>query len=164
MFPTLQSPPFEAITCPTPGVTLVLLAGELDVASAATLMETVDRELAPASSEVVFDLAALEFLDVAGARALVRAVDRVRGAGGFAAVVSPSPPVERVLRLLGVDAHLGLDEPPEIAGELVGVHGGGAHPGPGRASSVKLYWDTTGLAASSGGSSVDSRVALTSSR
>lgn len=112
MSPTLESSPFEAVTCPTPGVTLVLLAGELDVASAATLMETVDRQLGLAPSEVVFDLAALEFLDVAGARALVRAVDRVRWAGAVAAVVSPSPPVERVLRLLGVGAHLGLDAPP----------------------------------------------------
>lgn len=105
---TLESAPFEVIVCATPGVTLVLLAGDLDIASAPKLIDAVERELGHATTDLVFDLAALEFIDVAGARALVRAVDRVRWAGGLAAVVSPTRPVERVIRLLGVDAHLGL--------------------------------------------------------
>ncbi len=109
MSQALESAPFEAVVCPTPGVTFVLLAGELDIASAPKLVESVEQELGHAAADVVFDLAALEFVDVAGARALVRAVDRVRWAGGSAAVISPSRPVERVVRLLGVDAHLGLD-------------------------------------------------------
>ncbi len=112
---TLDSAPFEAIVCPTPGVTFVLLAGDLDIASAPTLIEAVEQELGDTATDVVFDLAALEFVDVAGARALVRAVDRVRWAGGLAAAISPSRPIQRVLRLLGVDAHLGLDSRPGAA-------------------------------------------------
>ncbi len=105
---TLESPSFEVSLYATPDVTFVLLAGDLDVASAPRLIDTVERELG-SPNEVVFDLASLEFLDVAGARALVRAVDRVRSTGSLAVVVSPSRPVDRILRLLGVDAHLGVE-------------------------------------------------------
>ncbi len=57
----LRSTPFEAIVCPAPGVTFVLLAGDLDLLSEPKLTDAVEQDLGDAAAEVVFDLAASSF-------------------------------------------------------------------------------------------------------
>ena len=71
-------------------------------------MAILDGGLPCATPDVLLDLAGLRFVDVAGARALMRAVARTSGTGRTPIVVSPRRPVERVLRLLGVAETLGL--------------------------------------------------------
>jgi anti-sigma B factor antagonist len=80
------------------GHLVVTLLGELDVvdatAVAAALMTAADRE-----PRIVVDLASLEFIDVSGMAALVRARKHARRAGGDLLLAAPRP---RLLRLLSV--------------------------------------------------------------
>ncbi len=100
---------FQTSMSSTSTISVLGLRGELDFAAAPFLLAIVDRELPRAAPEVIFDLDGLAFVDVAGARALLRAVARTREAGRTPAVVSPTRPVERLLRLLGVAEMLDLD-------------------------------------------------------
>ncbi len=109
-----ESMPFEARVYSKSGVCFLKLRGELDFAAAPSLMAVLDRELPRAAPEVVFDLAGVTFVDVAGARALMRAVDRATSVGGTPWVVATPPPVQRVLGLLGIAEHLRLGfRPPD---------------------------------------------------
>jgi anti-sigma B factor antagonist len=77
---------------------VVTLLGELDVVDAvavtAALMAAADRE-----PRIVVDLAGLEFIDVSGMAALVRARKHARTAGGDLLLAAPRP---RLLRLLSI--------------------------------------------------------------
>lgn len=108
MSDTSQPMPFETSVSSASATTLLRLAGELDLATVPTFVAILDQGLPDAAPHVVFDLAGLHFVDVAGARALTRAVARTRSTGRTAIVVSPTRPVERVLCLLGVAGELGL--------------------------------------------------------
>ena len=108
MSETHESMFFDARVCSIPGCTFIALRGELDLASAPNLAEVVDRSLRQADGMVVFDLASLSFVDLAGTRSLVDAVTRARSTGRMAITLGPSRPVERVLRLLDVADELGL--------------------------------------------------------
>ncbi len=94
--------------CATPSTTFIRLRGELDVTTGPLLTAFLDRELRRAKRVVVFDLSALDFIDVAGARALARAVTLARQSGRTVATVSPRRPVERVLRLIGFAEEVAL--------------------------------------------------------
>ena len=80
------------------GHVVVTLLGELDVVDAAAvtaaLMAAADRE-----PRIVVDLAGLEFIDVSGVAALMRARKHARGAGGDLLLAAPRP---RLLRLLSI--------------------------------------------------------------
>ena len=80
------------------GHLVVTLLGELDVADAtavaAALMTAADRE-----PRIVVDLASLEFIDVSGMAALLRARKHARRAGGDLLLAAPRP---RLLRLLSI--------------------------------------------------------------
>jgi len=77
---------------------VVTLLGEFDVVDAAAvtaaLMAAADRE-----PRIVVDLAGLEFIDVSGMAALVRARKHARAAGGDLLLAAPRP---RLLRLLSI--------------------------------------------------------------
>lgn len=105
---TRESMFFDAALSSAPDCTFITLRGELDLASAPILAEVVDRSLPHADGMVVFDLASLDFVDLAGTRSLVHAVTRARSTGRMAIALCPSRPVERVLRLLDVADELGL--------------------------------------------------------
>lgn len=82
------------------GHLVVALLGELDVADAAAvaaaLMAAADRE-----PWIVLDLASLEFIDVSGMAALVRARKHARGAGGDLLLAAAR---SQVMRLLSIPA------------------------------------------------------------
>jgi anti-sigma B factor antagonist len=77
------------------------LAGELDISTADVLQGILDQEPA---HELTLDAAGLDFLDSSGMRVLLSAVVR----GRSVTVRSPSPRVERTLRMAGVDRLPGL--------------------------------------------------------
>jgi len=54
-------------------------------------------------SRVIFDLAAVPFVDSAGLGALIGAIRRIRESDGDAVVCSARPSVGRVLELVGLD-------------------------------------------------------------
>jgi anti-sigma B factor antagonist len=91
------------------GVAIVAVAGEVDLATVGELRSTLDWVMAPPRAEVVVDLAAVEFIDASGLGALVGAAAAAARAGVRFRLQAPSPPVERVLELAGINDGLVAD-------------------------------------------------------
>jgi anti-sigma B factor antagonist len=81
------------------GCTVVMVGGELDVATAPLLRAHLDSLVADGRVRLVLDLAGLEFLDASGVGVLARAMGRVRVRNGWMRLVHVSPRVRRVLRI-----------------------------------------------------------------
>jgi len=79
---------------------IVAVAGELDIAAAPHLRDRLQVVTGP-GEDVVVDVQALTFIDVAGSRALAAAAEQQRRRGGSLAVAGATPAVQRVLNLLG---------------------------------------------------------------
>jgi anti-sigma B factor antagonist len=99
---------FAISTSEQGGRTVVLVQGELDLATAPQLEEVVTERLA-AGDEVVLDLRELAFMDSTGLRVLVRAHASVADERRFL-VVRPPPggPIAKILSIAGVDSQLDL--------------------------------------------------------
>jgi anti-anti-sigma factor len=87
----------------TGAAVVVRLAGELDTETSARFLEALERTLAAGEAQQLeLDLSGLTFLDVAGARALVRVHDEVTSVGGRVRVAGLDEdrlPAARVLDL-----------------------------------------------------------------
>ena len=99
------------------------VAGELDMASEATLRSALEEILA-SDGPVELDMAAVTFLDSTGTRAVIDAAVALHDRGGLT-VASPSPSVVRVFELFGL-----LPENPAIPLN-VRWDGSRPHGGPG---------------------------------
>ena len=86
--------------CAAPPECLVAVAGELDLASAPALDDTL-RRLDPGCEVVTLDLRALTFMDVAGLHAVVNARSLARATGRRLQTLPPCGEVARVLELTG---------------------------------------------------------------
>ena len=85
------------------GERLFSLAGRLDAASAPALQAALEEALADGETRLLVELSAIEFLDSTGLGILVGGLKAARKAGGDLRLVSPSPPVARLLRLTTLD-------------------------------------------------------------
>jgi anti-anti-sigma factor len=104
---------FSISTSDRDGRAIVLVRGELDLATAPDLEEVVSERM-DAGQEVVLDLRELEFMDSSGLRVLVVAHARAADGGPRFAVVRPpeGSAVAKILSIAGVDQELELlDEP-----------------------------------------------------
>lgn len=99
---------FEVIVDRHPDVLVVALAGELDLAAASAVTGLVAGELSHLDRDVIFDLAALDFIDMAGTRLFAAAVDVVTRSGFRCSAVSASPLAHRVIEFSGLVDRLGL--------------------------------------------------------
>lgn len=101
------------------GITMYL-AGELDSATSAELIERFEALIADElSGEVVVDLSALTFIDSAGLRAII-VIERIAGERGLDLVMrAPAGPVADLIQLTGIGEHVTLaprlDDPPSTA-------------------------------------------------
>lgn len=84
------------------GHTVVAAYGELDVASAPQLRDTVLELCAVAAPRIVIDLSGLQFLDSVGLGVLVGFHKRVRSVDGVFAVVSGNRRIRPVFELTGL--------------------------------------------------------------
>jgi anti-sigma B factor antagonist len=82
--------------------TLVVLRGDLDLATAPELRECL-VEVIDESARIVVDLEAVDFLDSAGLGILVGGLKRARSRGGELELVSSSREVLKPLELTGLD-------------------------------------------------------------
>ena len=102
---------FSISTSDRDGRAVVVIRGELDLATAPDL-EAVVTELLDEGQDVVVDLRELAFMDSTGLRVLVAAHARVERADGGPTfvVVRPLPgaPIQRILAIAGVDSVLDL--------------------------------------------------------
>lgn len=78
------------------------LSGEIDVSNAPSLASAL-RITAGGRAAVLLDLDALEFIDVAGMRAIQRIARELSSRGGELIVVSPRPLVNRMIAIMGMD-------------------------------------------------------------
>lgn len=92
-------PPFTAMTRLEGNTAIVILHGELDIASIAVLLESLVG-IAFMVDELVLDFAELSFIDACGLRTIASTVQQVMTYGGSARIRSPSPRIERLLELV----------------------------------------------------------------
>lgn len=99
---------FRISTCVAGCVATLYVAGELDAATAPDLDEQVRRLEAehPSVTDIVVDLAGLDFIDSAGLSVLVAGHTRLRDRGASLCVTRPSPAARRVFAISGLDAVL----------------------------------------------------------
>jgi anti-anti-sigma factor len=98
----LPHPPSVEVRRPEPGVALIVLEGEQDLASAGVLEQTLENALADCSHLIV-DLSATGFIDSSTIRILVSAKKHADNADrAFNIVLGTAPIVERALEISNV--------------------------------------------------------------
>ncbi len=95
--------------------TLVSFSGELDIASAGDMRQSLERSDVASASTVQVDLAEVTFLDTTGLGVLVAACKRVRGTSGIFFVTCGEGIARRVLEVSGLLDYL------QVAGPWVAV-------------------------------------------
>jgi len=109
---TDDAPSLRVSTQAEGAVTVLRLAGELDLSTSRQLDQRVQTVLRRESGvrRLVVDIGGLEFLDVAGLTALLDASDRIHAAGGTLALRRPRPMVLRMLSLLKLDDRVEIED------------------------------------------------------
>ncbi len=87
---------------PTGGATVVKLAGELGVDTAAELATAIEQLLDRPTHRIVIDLTLLGFCDSIGLSTFVDAHRRCVAEGGFLALAAPSPFMHKLLGVVGL--------------------------------------------------------------
>ncbi len=85
---------------------VLLLYGELDLASAPVLEGELDGIDLAKTAAVVLDLQGLDFIDSTGLRMILASQERLRELGGTFAITRGSPQVQRLLAITRADEHL----------------------------------------------------------
>jgi anti-sigma B factor antagonist len=88
--------------------TLVTVSGELDAATASHLYDRLAELEMEGATNVVLDLARLNFMDSTGLGVIVTEHKRVQRAGGTLTVFSPSSPVRRLFEITGLSDRLDI--------------------------------------------------------
>ena len=83
-------------------VTVVAVAGELDVATAPSLREELYRVIDRGVSKICVDLADMDFIDSTGLGVLVGALKRVKEREGSLVLRSLPPSAQRVFEITGL--------------------------------------------------------------
>lgn len=92
---------------------MLLVAGELDLASAPALEDEFDKVLGAGAKSVVVDLRELEFIDSTGLSVLVKAHQRAQDSGQGFGLVKGGSQVQRLLALTGLSDRLTVADTPE---------------------------------------------------
>ena len=91
-----------------PGVTTIVVRGELDMVTMPYLAARLARALRDGPGRLVFDLGGTRFMDCGSARLIADAGQRLPGAAR-PVIRRPAPGVRRVLELTGLDAHCEIE-------------------------------------------------------
>jgi anti-sigma B factor antagonist len=91
----------------------LILTGELDLASAEMLSESLQTIEASRPSVIALDLRQLQFMDSTGLLLAIRAHTRARREGRRFVIVPGPPQVQKVFALTGLDSVLEFDDGPE---------------------------------------------------
>ena len=93
--------------------TVLSVAGDLDVLTAATVRERLLELIESGHINLLIDLRPTEFLDSSGLSALVSGVKRVRVQGGDLALICPPGNVRRLIEVVALDQVFTLYDSPE---------------------------------------------------
>jgi anti-sigma B factor antagonist len=94
--------PFRVVVTHSAQQVEVALSGELDLAGAPQLRECFAQLADEAATQVVVDLAHLDFVDSTGLSVLVMEFHRTQAAGGSTVLRNPSPAVMRIFEITGL--------------------------------------------------------------
>ncbi|MHB0978777.1 MAG: STAS domain-containing protein [Thermoleophilia bacterium] len=89
------------------GWPLVVVSGEIDHGSSASLQTALDVFLEAGDSIVLLDLTAVTYIDSGGISVILATVRRLR-AGGWLGAVNPNPNVRRLLEIVGLSVDNGF--------------------------------------------------------
>ena len=92
-------------------MTVVHVAGEVDLSTTPTLRSALSEHLDAGRSQLVVDLSDVGFLDSTGLGMLVSMHRRATESGGSLRLSSVQRPVRRVLQITGLEEVFGVDEP-----------------------------------------------------
>jgi len=81
---------------------VLVLHGELDLASSGELAQELERLIEEKGTSVIVDLRDLEFMDSTGLSVLIKAHQRAQEAGCRLSLVKGPPQIQRLLSLTGV--------------------------------------------------------------
>jgi anti-anti-sigma factor len=84
-------------------VTLVELVGRVDSGNANLLAEALGQEIENGHTHLVLDLSSVDYMSSAGLRELVSAYKKVKRVAGDLRLVQPSPRVQEILEISGLD-------------------------------------------------------------
>ena len=84
-------------------VTIVHVAGEIDVYTAPLLREALDRQVAAGRTDLIVDLEDVTFMDSTGLGVLVGRLKLVRGQNGTLRIVSSQDRILKVFKITGLD-------------------------------------------------------------
>ncbi|WP_421118627.1 STAS domain-containing protein [Aquihabitans daechungensis] len=87
----------------------LVVEGEVDARTAPDLLDAFHEGNRPPAAIVQVDLSAVSFFDSSGLVALQRLHQQATATGDSFAIVDPSPSVERILQLTGLDQLLPID-------------------------------------------------------
>lgn len=85
-------------------VDLISVSGRVDSSTAPQLGEALNAQIGSGTSNLVLDLADVEYLSSAGLREMVAALKKVKQNGGDLRLCTPSDRVMEVLDLAGLDS------------------------------------------------------------
>lgn len=83
------------------GVTTIAPQGSLDALTAPELSAVLREQIAGGYINLVVDLAKVTFMSSAGLRSLLGGIKEARSKGGDLRIVSPSPNIDKLLRMSG---------------------------------------------------------------
>jgi anti-sigma B factor antagonist len=87
----------------TPTETTVTVRGSLDINTAASLGEEIDRLVTQKPGKVICDLSGLDLIDSSGVAALVKLYKAVRGVGGSVTITGARDQPLAIFKLLRMD-------------------------------------------------------------
>ncbi len=96
--------PFQIVESTTDGRRVIALCGELDLSNAARLEARLGGRI-----DTVLDLSELSFIDSSGIRVVISTAQRAQSEEWEFTVANPQPAVLRVIKLVGLAHHLGLE-------------------------------------------------------
>ncbi|HJZ62030.1 MAG TPA: STAS domain-containing protein [Miltoncostaeaceae bacterium] len=121
-----DTPAFRLEAAPAEGAALLVVEGELDIASAERLVGAVEALSGESGEPVVLDLSGVSFVDSSGVRALLEVERVTQGMGRPLALLRPSSAVTRLLELIDMRrrfVELDATDPASLARAAAGAEG-----------------------------------------
>lgn len=97
-----QNPLSIKVELPREDAVLLTVEGDLDMDTATELQHHLANQLHHGRRYFLLDIAGVPFMDSSGMNIVLRAYQEVREVSGGVYVISPTPPVQRILDLTGV--------------------------------------------------------------
>jgi anti-anti-sigma factor len=111
------------VSHPSPGLYVVALVGEMDIANTAAFASRIAGLGATGAYRVVIDLSALTFLDSSGINALVSAAKALEADGGEVTLAAPTAHIRQVFEIVNLAEVVAIEPSLDVALRQGGANG-----------------------------------------